>query len=195
MTARKATKRKTQRKAPAGTITGPCMDKRWQTPPELLVPPREYWGGRIPFDAATSEDNPTNAKRFATEADNSLSIKWPSQVYINPPYGDDLFAFMGKIAWEAQLGNTVIALLPCSRWEQRYWQMSLIHAGAVCWIRKRVSFIRPSSGDRVDGNPYANMFLGFNVDLEKFASAFGRVGACQTLGLLCPTPPENQENP
>jgi len=189
---KRVTKRKTQRKAPVGTITGPCMDKRWQTPPELLEPVRVYFGGRIPFDAATTEANPTGAKKFATERDNSLAIKWPKQVYINPPYGDDLHAFMGKTAWEAQLGNTIITLLPCSRWEQRYWQMGLIHANAVCWIRKRVSFIRPATGDRVDGNPYANMFLGFNVDLAKFAASFGVVGACQTLSLLCPTPPEDE---
>lgn len=187
----RVTKRATQRKAPAGTITGPTMDKRWQTPPELLVPVREYFGGRIPFDAATADDNPTKAKKYATEKDNSLALKWPRQVYINPPYGDDLHAFMGKIAWEAILGNEIITLLPCSRWEQRYWQMATQEANAVCWIRKRVSFIRPETGDRVDGNPYANMFLGFNADLERFAAAFGKVGACQELRKLCPTPPED----
>jgi len=187
----KVTKRKTQRKAPAGTITGKCMDKRWQTPVELLDRIRVYFDApRIPFDAATADDNPTNAKKFATEKDSGLSIKWPKAVYVNPPYGDDLPAWMGKIAWEAILGNTIITLLPCSRWEQRYWQMAILQANAVCWIRKRVSFIRPDTGDKVNGNPYANMILGFNVDHDRFVAAFETLGACQQLGSLCPTPPE-----
>jgi phage N-6-adenine-methyltransferase len=195
-TGKRVTKRKTQRKAPAGTISGECMRKDWQTPEDLLVRLRRYFGGQIPFDAATAKDNPTKARKFATEEDNSLLIKWPSQTFINPPYGDSLPAFVGKMAWEAILGNTVIGLLPCSRWEQRYFQEALYRANAVCFIRKRVSFRNPDTGDEVDGNTYATMWVGWNVDLDRFVDAFGSPGrwggVCQEWRPLCSTPPDKE---
>jgi phage N-6-adenine-methyltransferase len=183
MSARKK-KPKRQRKAPTGTITGPCMDTCWQTPPELVTPVRRYFGGRIPFDAATAPDNPCKARRFVTEEQDGLAMRWPARVWVNPPYGKALRLWLPKIAHEAELGSEIITLIPCARFEQYYYQFSMVQANAKCLIRKRVKFIRPSTGDRVAGNPYANMFVGFNVDEERFAEHFGHLGMCQSVRCL-----------
>lgn len=37
----------------------------WQTPDYLLQPVRDYFGGEVPFDAATAIDNPCGALEFA----------------------------------------------------------------------------------------------------------------------------------
>jgi hypothetical protein len=157
----KRRKKKGERKAPVGTITGPCMDTCWQTPPELVTPVRRYFGGRIPFDAATAADNPCKARRFVTEEQDGLAMRWPKRVWVNPPYGKALRLWLPKIAHEAELGSEI-----------------------KCMIRKRVQFIRPSTGDRVAGNPYANQFVGFNVDEDRFAEHFGHLGFCQSLRCL-----------
>lgn len=191
---------KPERKAPAGTIAGPCLDTTWQTPPELLEPVRAYFGGVIPFDAATSPDNPTGADLWCSAEDDGLAVNWtapkaligdrPWGVFVNPPYGRVLRDWLGKIASEADRGTTIIALLPCARWEQEYFQDALTAGGghAVCYIRKRVAFIRPSTGDRVGGNPYSSMFVGWNVDPARFSEHFSPVGAVfhQTTLAKCP---------
>ena len=195
-----------QRKAPTGTIisgssrtgaiwagTGAAMDLGWQTPPELLELPRAYWGGVIPFDAATTEENPTGAIDFATPGDNGLSFAWPRQTWVNPPYGRELKDWLLKVLEEATRGVEVIALLPAARWEQRYFQDALHRANAVTWIRKRVNFIRPSTQERVSGNPYANMFIGWNVDLARWSSTIGRAGLSQALVPLSPCPDRLEE--
>jgi hypothetical protein len=185
-----------ERKAPCGTITGmPALDTCWQTPPELLEPVRSYFGGEIPMDPATAEGNPTGAIYHMTAG--GLEANWCEYrgVYVNPPYGRALREWLAKIEHEARGGVPIITLLPAARWEQAYFQSMLVEAEAMCLIRKRVSFIRPSTGDRVSGNPYANLFLGFNVDLLAFLAAFKATGACLGLRGLSGPPPDVKRPP
>jgi len=81
-------------------------------------------------------------------------------------------------------GCVIVTLLPCARYEQYYWQYAMAQSNAECLIRKRVRFIRASTGDRVSGNPYANCFVGFNVDRNRFAKCFGSLGMVRSVSLL-----------
>jgi hypothetical protein len=182
MTATKTKKR--ERKAPVGTIAGPCLRTTWRTPDWLLQPVRDYFGGSIPFDLATTRFNPTGAKHWWGVANDALKQGvWPDG-FLNPPYGKALRAWLPAIAkhaapgggWHGVGGWQGIVLLPCARFEQAYFQEAFVQANALCLIRKRVRFINPTTKQAVSGNPYANMFLGFNVDLEAFGNSFSRVG-------------------
>jgi hypothetical protein len=186
-----------ERKAPAGTITGPTLDTTWQTPPELLEPVRAYFGGRIPLDAATATDNPTGADRFfARPESDGLTWAWSGYggVFCNPPYGRVLRDWLDKMRIEAEAGAEIISLLPSARWEQAYFQRAICAANALCMIRKRVAFVRAETRERVAGNPYANIFVGWNVDHARFAESFGPHGACVALRPLAPCP-ENVKRP
>lgn len=52
-------------KVQAGGIIRVSLDNTWRTPEKILEPVRSYFGGEIPFDAATGLDNPTRAKVYA----------------------------------------------------------------------------------------------------------------------------------
>lgn len=175
-----------ERKAPCGIIGGACLDTTWQTPQEYLVPARGYWGGSIPFDVCTALDNPTKADDFWTEADNALGQDWPASWWCNPPYGKAIRLWLAKMRAQilAHEINEGIALLPCSRWEQHYFQVALTAANVVCFIRKRVDFLNPKTGDIVSGNTYANMYVGFNVDYQRFVSNFSEAGLCVAVKAL-----------
>jgi len=174
------------------------MEKGWRTPELLLAPVRVYYRGRIRFDAATTADNPTNALKFVTKEDNdglgSLGMKWPKRAFINPPYGDLMPIFLGKIGWEALMDVEILGILPCSRWEQRYHQMALYNAGRgvlACTVRKRVNFVRPDTGDAPNGNTYATKIVIWNpLDAERFVEAFSTIGGCYRWDGLAPPPPE-----
>jgi phage N-6-adenine-methyltransferase len=185
-----------ERVAPTGTITGPCLDTTWQTPPELIDPVRAYFGGRIPLDAASTESNPTEALEWRTPTRCGLAEDWTQHegVFCNPPYGRVLREWLAKMESEAKRGSVVIALLPCARWEQGYMQDALCEANAVCLIRKRVAFMRASTRERVGGNPYANMFVAWNVHAGRFAAAFGARGCVLMLSPLARCP-ENVRRP
>ncbi len=171
---------KPERKAPTGFIGPNCLDTTWRTPPELLDRVSLYFGEeRIPFDVCTGADNPCGAAGFWTESDNALVRPWPRRWWCNPPYGRALTkgGWLEKIAAEGQRGEGIV-LLSAARWEQHQMQLALAAASHICFIRKRVDFIRADTGDPVSGNTYANIFLGYSTNAERFLEAFGEVGLC-----------------
>lgn len=179
-----------ERKAPTGFIGNVPdrdeMDKGWQTPPEILEPAREYWGGRIPFDACTTPANPTGAAAFFAPPDDGLTLPWPDRVWLNPPYGRDMEAWCRRAMGEP---GEVILLLSAARWEQAWWQAFLARVSFACFIRGRVAFVRPGTGERVGGNTYANFCAAMNLrDPERWVACFGKVGLCLRWS-ACNTPP------
>lgn len=198
------------RKVQAGGIIRTSLDNTWRTPEYILDAARAYFGGPIPFDPATTNENPTSALRFCalpaavlTKPDDDpgdlfaapaqagtfagpdgLSCSWAWPTWVNPPYGEFLKAWLKKIAAEARAGAVIIALLPCSRWEQGYFTDLMAAANAVCFHRGRIAFISSIDEEAVGGNPSASMLLGFNVDAPLFAASFRDLGACFSLGAL-----------
>ena len=87
----------------------------WFTPPKILDPVREYFGGAIPLDPCTTPNNPTKARRFWTPKENGLTKSFSKKgTFINPPYGKKhgMHAWLTKIHTEAAQGRTIVALLP-----------------------------------------------------------------------------------
>lgn len=183
------------RKAPAGGIVRTSLDNTWRTPPALLERVRAYFGGPIPFDPATGPENPTEALRFCAGAPgtlfaggagelaraNGLEVPWSWPTWVNPPYGRELRGWLAKIQHEAARGAEIVGLLPCARWEQRYFQAARRAANAECLITGRVAFISSLDGKAVGGNPYASMLLGWGVHLPRWREAFEPLGACWEL--------------
>lgn len=118
----------------------------WATPIDLFRELDREWG---PFtlDAAASE---TNAKvaRYFTAADDGLTKSWAGErVWINPPYGRAIGAWVRKARDSAREdGALVVALLP-ARTDTTWW-WDYVEPGrqrgdvAVRFLRGRVHFIR-----------------------------------------------------
>lgn len=194
---RKKRKKKVERKAPSGTITGKAKRNDWQTPELLLGHVRAYSpDGEIHLDPATAPGNPTRARRFYAPAPRSkwklcshnggewtgtnglradwLKISKGGLVFVNPPYGEAAggVRWLEKIGLEGRRGCHMVALISCSRFEQSYLTATLREANAVCFPRGRVAFRNPDTGDEVPGGAYASMFVGFNVTLWRWRRAF-----------------------
>jgi DNA N-6-adenine-methyltransferase (Dam) len=109
---------------------------------------------------------------------DGLRAEWPSGgIFVNPPYGGPMKAWLERIGEEAARGKEIIALIPVNRTETDYWQANVaMRAAVVCWVRKRLAFVRPSTGEPAKGNPYASSLWGFNVDVKKFLEACSPLG-------------------
>jgi site-specific DNA-methyltransferase (adenine-specific) len=157
-----------------------CRSTDYFTPPRILDPVREYFGGRIDLDPATTWENPTGARRIHTPANSGLDAQWiPYRVFVNPPYGRVLRRWVGKIYEESRKGCEIVALLPGQRFEQKYWQVEVFNPTLIgfCMVRKRVSFLRPD-GTVAKGNPYGSFVYLYNGDFTRFEKAFSEVGLC-----------------
>jgi phage N-6-adenine-methyltransferase len=156
-----------------------CKTSEWYTPPEILEPVRDYFGGAIPLDPAAPLDNPTGAERFFTKQDNGLTQDWAGNgAFVNPPYGAEISDWCRKIHESASTGLQILALLPCgARFSTSYCQNYILneHLTAICFVRGRVGFVN-EDGEQQTGNIYDSAIYGYNADHEAFARSFDSLG-------------------
>jgi phage N-6-adenine-methyltransferase len=77
--------------------------RHWETPPEIFAPlDREFRFTLDPCATAATAKCP----KFFTEAENGLEQSWEGQrVFMNPPYGREIYAWTKKARNEAQRGT------------------------------------------------------------------------------------------
>lgn len=198
-------------KVRAGGFHREALDNTWRTPEHILERVRAYFGGPIPFDPATGPENPTRALRWCTgdlpappvapslfpvpdeerTAEQlrlaracGLATPWDWPVWVNPPYGGEVRAWLEKIRAERARGTEIVALLPTSRWETDYLQAALAEAVALCLIRKRVSFVSSQDGAACGGNTSGSMLVGWNVSPARWRRAFSPLGMCLSVEVM-----------
>lgn len=114
------------------------MTERWQTPPNIFEPLMSEFD--FDLDAAADYEM-TRCPRFLTDA---LELdEWPGErIWLNPPYGRKLEPFIRKAAEQADLGKTIVALIPF-RCRAAWWHECVIgRAAEVRCVRKRIKFLR-----------------------------------------------------
>lgn len=105
----------------------------WFTPPELF----DKIGLRFDLDPAAPDELPSWIPADKHYSFAGQSRPWEGRVWLNPPYGASLPAFVERMC-EHRHG---IMLAP-SRTETRWWQRAARSADAVCLLRDRIHFIR-----------------------------------------------------
>jgi phage N-6-adenine-methyltransferase len=112
--------------------------RHWETPPEVFDPLNEEFGFTLD-PCATAET--AKCARYFTEEDDGLSRSWVGErVFMNPPYGREVYAWTHKAAQEAGAA-LIVGLLPAST-DLAWWHDDVLAAGAeVRYIRGRVRFL------------------------------------------------------
>ena len=113
--------------------------RHWQTPPEIFEPLNDEF--RFTLDPCATFATAKCAK-FFTEAQNGLEQSWQGErVFLNPPYGKEVYAWTHKARNEAERGALVVALLPAST-DLAWWHEDVVAARAeVRYLRGRVRFL------------------------------------------------------
>lgn len=113
--------------------------REWETPPEVFGPLHDEF--HFTLDPCATADN-AKCARYFTEADDGLSKSWSGErVFMNPPYGREVYAWTRKAAEESRAGALVVGLLPAST-DLSWWHDDVVAAGAeVRYIRGRVRFL------------------------------------------------------
>ena len=125
--------------------------REWATPPEVFAPLDQEF--RFTLDPCATVES-AKCPRFFTEAENGLERDWGAErVFMNPPYGREVYAWTRKAKEAALRGALVVGLLPAST-DLSWFHEDVIAAGAeVRFIRGRVRFLT--------GGPYrASGFFG-----------------------------------
>lgn len=144
----------------------------WLTPPELV---RAL--GPFDLDPCASAGQPwPTASRMLTRADDGLAAVWAGLVWLNPPYGPDVWDWLGRLAGHPGGG----VALTFARTETRgFHRLVWGRADALSFLAGRLHFHRPVTGERMPANAGAPSVL----------AAYGREAASRIRRLAEPESP------
>lgn len=114
----------------------------WLTPPAILI----ALGGQLSFDldpCAPKVRPWPMARHHYTIDDNGLRQRWFGRVWMNPPYGRAVGAWLGRIAAHGRGTALVFARTETAAFKQHVWPI----ASGVLFVFGRLDFLR------VDGTP------------------------------------------
>lgn len=112
--------------------------REWQTPPEVFDP----LNAEFDFTLDPCADTWNKKTRFFfDEHTNGLLQSWTGyRVFMNPPYGKEIYAWTAKAREEQDKGVLVVGLLPAST-DLEWWHRDVIGYAEVRYIRGRVRFL------------------------------------------------------
>ena len=118
------------------------VGQRWETPIELLEALYRVFK-RFDLDPCAPRKSRTRVKARVhfTEDDDGLALPWHGTVFVNPPYGRGLAAWVAKARREVEerRARTVVALLP-ARPDTAYWHDHVAGRAVVYFLRGRLRF-------------------------------------------------------
>lgn len=129
------------------------------TPPCLLAalgalretPSGDYTFGRDPFDldpcASRRQPWPT-ARTMFTRRDNGFDAEWEGEVWLNPPYGRDLYAWLALLASHGNGMALCYARTDTQGFDAHVWG----RADAVYFFTGRLFFHKPITGRQCPAN-------------------------------------------
>lgn len=147
--------------------------QEWYTPRTIIDLVTGFFD-EIDLDPCSNSHDAPNvpARTHYTQADDGLIQPWFGRVYLNPPYGRVIDAWVNKLccSYEALEVEAGIALLPArtdTDWFQR------LTPYPVCFIDGRLTFVGATAGA-----PFPSVLVYLGDEVQRFAQA------CQSLGVV-----------
>jgi hypothetical protein len=147
------------------------------TPAGVLALVKEVFGDIPDLDPCSNSRKSPNvkARRYYTEADDGLAQDWGGRVFMNPPYGHAIGAWIEKLRqeWNARRLTEAIALLP-SRTDTDWFEQLTSGTDDVvlCFLKGRLIFIGNS-----DPAPFPSLIAYFGPKHDVFAQIFAKEGS------------------
>ncbi len=111
--------------------------RHWETPSEVFDPLDAEF--EFTLDPCCTLET-AKCGTFFTEEQDGLAQSWAGhRVFMNPPYGREVYAWTRKARLEAERGALVVGLLPAST-DLKWWHDDVIGHAEVRYIRGRVRF-------------------------------------------------------
>lgn len=125
----------------------------WVTPKRLFDDLNAVFN--FDLDAAASDDN-AKCQKYFTIAENGLAQSWHGNVWLNPPYGRKIGAWVKKAYDEVMWGgaSSVVLLLPART--DTTWYHDYCSKGIVLFLRGRLKF-----GNAKNSAPFPSMIVIF----------------------------------
>lgn len=131
----------------------------WATPMDFFRGLDAEFG--FTLDVCATDEN-AKCSRWFTRADDGLSQPWEGVVWMNPPYGKEIGAWMERAYHASLAGATVVCLVP-ARTDTAWWH-DFAAKGEVRFVRGRLAF-----GDGKNTAPFPSAVVIFRAQVAKAA--------------------------
>jgi phage N-6-adenine-methyltransferase len=108
----------------------------WATPQDFFDKVNAEFG--FSLDVCATHEN-AKCERHFTREDDGLAQVWAGVVWMNPPYGRGIGAWIEKAYRSSQSGATCVCLIP-ARTDTRWFQDYCLAHGEVRFVRGRLKF-------------------------------------------------------
>lgn len=125
----------------------------WPTPQDFFDKCNAEFGP-LDLDVCATAEN-AKCLRYFTKADDGLAQVWSGRVWMNPPYGREIGAWMAKAWRSSQAGALVVCLVP-ARTDTAWWH-DYAAKGTVRFIRGRLKF-----GGHKNSAPFPSALVVFS---------------------------------
>lgn len=150
----------------------------WYTPREYIDAARAVLG-RIELDPASHPiaNGIVNAERFYAIDSNGLTQPWTGTIWLNPPYGPLVPAFVQRAVDAHAAGEVTAAIILVNShatdtaWFQPLWDYPL------CFTDHRIDFYSSDTLAPTSGSTHGSVFAYLGPDVPLFASTFQHFGA------------------
>ena len=92
---------------------------------------------------------------YGVSGEDGLNRPWGTSTFVNPPYGREIGRWTEKARHEADLGKTVVLLVP-SRTDTIWWHRDVMRADEIRFIKGRLKF-----GDAKNSAPFPSAVVVF----------------------------------
>jgi phage N-6-adenine-methyltransferase len=146
--------------APGPIRSSATTKDNWGTPQYIF----DFWNERYNFqyDAAADETN-HKCEEYMDETFDSLARNWPSpaRFWLNPPFGN-LLGWVERCAIENQERQaTILSLFP-NNTDTKWFSRAFATASRIIFLEGRISFIDPTTGKAISGNPGGSVFVAWH---------------------------------
>lgn len=128
--------------------------EEWATPQDFFNELNKEFNFNL--DPCATDDN-HKCEKYFTKADNGLLQKWGGyNVFVNPPYGRVIGAWVEKAFNEAQEKDTLIVMLLPARTDTKWFHNFIYHKAEIRFIKGRLKF-----GGCKNSAPFPSMVVIF----------------------------------
>ena len=102
--------------------------------------------------------NTAKCKKYYTPKENGLIQDWSNEsVFVNPPYGREIYDWVKKCSEESKKENTKVVMLIPARTDTKYFHDFIYHkASEIRFLKGRLKF-----GDSKNSAPFPSMVVVF----------------------------------
>jgi len=144
-------------KKEGGAVGFSSKSVEWDTPAAFFQ--RLDLSFSFTLDPCATERN-AKCSKFYTIEQNGLEQDWGGEtVFVNPPYGRGIGAWVEKAYKESKKHNTTVVMLIPSRTDTKWWHNYVMKAKEVYLLKGRLKF-----GDSKNAAPFPSAVVVFESD-------------------------------